>query len=80
VYLIYTFIILTFLTLLIIQVVTLFEDHKQRKEMKAVEKDLLEAGVHPYGSTLSHGMYVNKDTGQIETDQKHSSVWFKRLL
>lgn len=55
-------------------------DERQRNKMKAVEDKLDKAGVTPSGSTLSHGMYVNKSNGELVADQKPSAVWYKRLI
>lgn len=51
-----------------------------RAKMEAKEKELLNKGVSPYGSALSHGMVFNKDTNKIESDHKQSITWYKRLI
>lgn len=48
-------------------------------KMKAKEKKLRNIGVYPSGSSLSHGMCVNRSTGKIEHDQIESISWYKRL-
>lgn len=55
-------------------------DSKQRKDMNRREEILRNAGVTPYGSTLSHGMCINQRTGELVADQKQSTVWYKRLV
>lgn len=49
---------------------------------KMMEKaDRLERqGVKPAGSSLSHGMCVNKQTSELIPDQMESLVWYKRLM
>ena len=66
-------------TIILVQITSIVGDHKLRKKMKSTEKNLEKAGIHPFGSTLSHGMYVNKKTRKIKADQKHSTIWYKRL-
>ena len=48
--------------------------------MKKVESKLGKAGVTPSGSTLTHGMYIDQDSGELVADQKPSAVWYKRLI
>lgn len=55
-------------------------DKKQRTAMKYKESNLKKAGITPYGSTLSHGMYINTKTNKLMQDQKESIMWFKRLV
>ncbi|MFL1466847.1 hypothetical protein [Marinobacter sp. HN1S83] len=37
-------------------------------------------GVKPAGSSLSHGMCLNKQNAVIVPDQMESLVWYKRLM
>lgn len=62
------------------QLISILDDRNQRKKMKHVEQNLEKAGVTAYGSTLSHGMYIDKRTNQLSADQKLSVVWYKRLI
>jgi lipopolysaccharide export LptBFGC system permease protein LptF len=55
-------------------------DSKQRDGMKQKEINLKKAGITPYGSTLSHGMYINTKTNKLVADQKESVMWYKRLV
>ncbi|MCG7566564.1 hypothetical protein FIU82_01775 [Pseudoalteromonas sp. THAF3] len=79
-YILYILIALVGLTLTLNQVFSIVADERQRNKMKAVEDKLDKAGVTPSGSTLSHGMYVNKSNGELVADQKPSAVWYKRLI
>lgn len=54
-------------------------NRSRKKMMKKRDEQLRDEGVSPYGSSLSHGMYVNRD-GKIVSDQKESLIWYKRLL
>ena len=51
-----------------------------RRKMKKREKFLREAGISPHGSSLSHGMCIDKKTKKIHSDQKESYIWYKRLI
>lgn len=61
-------------------VLTALRDVRLRMKMKKREKQLRDAGVTPYGSTLSHGICVNKKTGKFKADQRESLMWYKRLI
>lgn len=54
-------------------------NNKRKRMMKKREQQLRDEGVSPYGSSLSHGMYVDQN-GNINSDQKASLIWYKRLL
>lgn len=78
-YLLYVIVAIISLSFLLNQLFTIFDDYKQRQKMKSVEQKLEKAGVTPYGSTLSHGMYINTSKNKLVADQKQSAVWYKRL-
>ncbi|MBB1302602.1 hypothetical protein PULV_a2715 [Pseudoalteromonas ulvae UL12] len=79
-YILYTLIAFIGLTIALNQAFSIFSDSKQRNKMKKVESKLGKAGVTPSGSTLSHGMYIDQDSGELVADQKPSAVWYKRLI
>lgn len=54
-------------------------EYKLILKMRKKENELRELGVTPLGSSLAHGMCVNKETGEIEHDQIESISWYKRL-
>ena len=54
-------------------------NNKRKRTMKRREQQLKDEGISPYGSSLSNRMYVDKE-GQINSDQKASLIWYKRLL
>jgi len=66
--------------LLLYTAISLYTEIALRVKMKKREKLLREAGVSPHGSSLSHGMCINEKTGKIESDQKESYIWYKRLI
>ena len=68
------------ITYVISQICSLIADRRQRNKMKAVEKRLHNAGVTPYGATLTHGMYLDLDKDCIVQDQKESVAWYRRLI
>ncbi len=59
---------------------SVISNKKMRTRMKTKEEHLRKVGITPYGSTLSHGMYVNTKTNELKADQKQSVMWFKRLI
>lgn len=68
------------LGLAVYTIVSVWNDVSLRIRMKRKERELREAGVTPYGSSLSHGMYIDNNTGEICSDSKESLIWYKRLL
>lgn len=77
---VYIVIALIGVTITLNQLFSIVADDKQRNKMQAVEKRLEKAGVTPSGSTLSHGMYIDKSTNRLVADKKPSAVWYKRLI
>lgn len=57
-----------------------FQDIAWRSRMKKREAELKASGIVPGGSALSHGIRIHKKTGSIESDEKPSLIWYKRLL
>lgn len=55
-------------------------DVRLRLKMKKRERQLRATGVTPSGSTLSHGICINKKTKRFKTDQQESLMWYKRLI
>lgn len=51
-----------------------------RKKMMQKARRLERQGVKPAGSSLSHGMCLNKQNSRIVPDQMESLVWYKRLM
>lgn len=76
------YIVLTLIgvTIALNQLFSIVSDDKQRNKMQVVENKLEKAGVTPSGSTLSHGMYIDKNTNKLVADKKASAVWYKRLI
>ncbi len=72
--------VIAFFAVLLNTILTVIGDDKQRKNMIKKENQLKEANISPYGSTLSHGMAINRKTNKLVADQKPSIMWYKRLI
>lgn len=61
----------------IFQIALLFKSFRMKKR----EKQLIENGVKPYGSTLCHGMVIDRQGNgkSVKHDQKPSDSWYSRL-
>ncbi len=51
-----------------------------RNKMVKRAHHLKRQGVEPAGSSLSHGMCLDKQSARIVPDQMESLVWYKRLM
>ena len=52
----------------------------QNYKINKNDRALRDNGITPCGSSLAHGMCVNRKTGELVSDQKESIMWYKRLL
>ncbi len=57
----------------------LIRTRRRMKFMERKENALKEAGVTPYGSSLSYGVSIDSD-GRYVHESKQSLIWYKRLL
>lgn len=52
----------------------------RKYKMTSNEQKLKEAGILPYGSGVSHGMYLSpKDNMRVAKDYKSTQAWFSRI-
>lgn len=66
--------------LFLFTVISFYTEFSLRKKMKNREKLLKKSGISPHGASLSHGMCIDKNTNKIVSDQRESSIWYKRLI
>ncbi|MCJ8313396.1 MAG: hypothetical protein MJK11_10570 [Pseudomonadales bacterium] len=68
------------LFLFLLNVLIGISDISQWLRMKKKEKAFLAAGITPSGSTLSHGLCIDLETGELVSDEKETLEWYRRLL